>query len=213
MPEFPPIVLAVAFAAVVVAITAIARRLPVPAPILQMAAGFLVGLLPGVAIPELDPDLVFFVFLPPVLWSAAYFTSLREFKANLRPIGLLAIGLVIATTGVVAVASHALLPGLPWAVALALGAIVSPPDAVAAEAIIKRLPVPHRVVVILEGESLVNDASALILYRTAIVAAVTGYFSLGESVVRFFIDAAIGVLIGLAVAWFIVAIARRTTDS
>ncbi|MEO8450520.1 MAG: Na+/H+ antiporter [Gemmatimonadota bacterium] len=207
------VLLALGLGSLVMVVTALARRLPIPTPIVQVGAGFLVGLIPGAAVPELDPDLVFFVFLPPVLWSAAYFTSLREFKANLRPIGLLAIGLVVATTGVVAVASHALLPGLPWAVALALGAIVSPPDAIAAEAIIKRLPVPHRVVVILEGESLVNDASALILYRTAIVAAVTGYFSLGESVVRFFIDAAIGILIGLAVAWFIVAIARRATDS
>jgi len=103
MPEFPPIVLAVAFATVVVAVTAIARRLPVPPPILQVAAGFLVGLIPGVAIPELDPDLVFFVFLPPVLWAAAFFTSLRDFSANRRAIALLAIGLVLATTAAVAI--------------------------------------------------------------------------------------------------------------
>jgi CPA1 family monovalent cation:H+ antiporter len=207
------VLLALGLGSLVMVVTALARRLPIPTPIVQVGAGFLVGLIPGAAVPELDPDLVFFVFLPPVLWAAAYFTSLREFKANLRPIGLLAIGLVIATTGVVAVAAHALLPGLPWAVALALGAIVSPPDAVAAEAIIKRLPVPRRVVVILEGESLVNDASALILYRTAVVAAVTGHFSLGEATVRFFIDAAIGILIGVSVAWLVVAIARRTNDA
>lgn len=207
------VLMALGLGSTVMAVTALARRLPVPTPILQVGAGLLVGLIEGAAVPELDPDLVFFVFLPPVLWAAAYFTSLREFRANLRPIGLLAVGLVIATTGAVAVATHALLPGLPWAVAVAIGAIVSPPDAVAAGAIIKRLPVPHRVVVILEGESLVNDASALVLYRTAVLAAVTGHFSLGETVVRFFIDAAVGILVGLLVAWLVVAIARRFNDS
>lgn len=206
------VLLALGLGSLVMAVTALARRLPIPTPILQVGAGLLVGLIHGAAVPELNPDLVFFVFLPPVLWSAAYFTSLREFKANLRPIGLLAIGLVIATTGAVAVATHALLPGLPWAVAVVIGAIVSPPDAVAAGAIIKRLPVPRRVVVILEGESLVNDASALVLYRTAVLAAVTGHFSLGETIVRFFIDAGVGILIGLMIAWLVVAIARRVDD-
>jgi Na+/H+ antiporter len=206
------VLLAMGLGSLVMAVTALARRLPVPTPILQVGAGLLVGLIEGAAVPELNPDLVFFVFLPPVLWAAAYFTSLREFRANLRPIGLLAIGLVIATTGAVAVATHALIPGLPWSVAVAIGAIVSPPDAVAAAAIIRRLPVPRRVVVILEGESLVNDASALVLYRTAVMAAVTGHFSLGETVVRFFIDAAVGVLVGLLVAWVVVVIARRFND-
>ncbi|MES2304336.1 MAG: Na+/H+ antiporter [Gemmatimonadota bacterium] len=206
------VMLALGFAAVVILVTSLARRLPVPTPILQVGAGLLVGLLSSEEIPTLEPNLVFFVFLPPVLWAAAYFTSLREFKQNLRPIGLLAIGLVLTTTAIVAVVGHALLPGVPWAVALALGAIVSPPDAVAAEAIIKRLPVPRKVLVILEGESLVNDASALVLYRTAVVAAMTGHFSMGEAVVRFFIDAAVGVTVGLMVSWLVVAIARRSSD-
>jgi CPA1 family monovalent cation:H+ antiporter len=213
MPHFPPIVLAIAFAAVVVAVTAIARRLPVPVPILQVAAGFGVGLLPGVDIPQLEPDLVFFVFLPPVLWAAAFFTSLRDFNRARRPIGLLAIGLVLATSVAVAVAARALFPGMPWAVAIALGAIVSPPDAVAAAAIVSRLPVPRRVIVILEGESLVNDASALILYRSAVAAAVTGAFSWGESVVRFFVDAAVGVAIGTLVAWAVLRLMRLTRDA
>src|SRR6478735_6608497 len=213
MPEFPPIVLAVAFAAVVVAITAIARRLPVPAPILQMAAGFLVGLIPGIAIPELDPDLVFFVFLPPVIWAAAFFTSLRDFSANRRNIGFLAIGLVLATTAAVAITARALFPNMPWAVAVALGAIVSPPDAVAAAAIVSRLPVPRRVIVILEGESLVNDASALILYRSAVAAAVTSAFSWGESIVRFFVDAGVGVLVGVLVGWVVLRIMRWSKDA
>ena len=146
MSHFPPIVFAIAFAALVVALTALARRLPIPTPILQVLAGAAIGLLPGMHLPELEPDLVFFVFLPPILWAAAFFTSLREFRANIRPIGLLAVGLVLATTAAVAMAAHALLPGLPWAVAVAIGAIVSPPDAVAAAAIVSRLPVPRRVV-------------------------------------------------------------------
>lgn len=213
MLQLSPVVLAIAFAALVVALTALARRLPVPTPILQVAAGLLVGFAPGVTVPELEPDLVFFVFLPPALWAAAFFTSRREFEANLRPIGLLAVGLVLATTAAVAVAARTLFPGMPWAVAVALGAIVSPPDAVAAAAIVSRLPVPRRAVVILEGESLVNDASALVLYRTAVAAAVTGAFSWGESVVRFFVDAGVGALLGVLVGWLIIRATRWTRDA
>jgi CPA1 family monovalent cation:H+ antiporter len=211
--NFTPLVLAIAFAVLVVALTALARRLPVPTPILQVGAGLLVGLVPGVEMPQLDPDLIFFVFLPPVLWAAAFFTSLRDFRANIRPIGLLAVGLVLATTAGVAIAARALMPGLPWAVAVALGAIVSPPDAVAAAAIVSRLPVPRRVITVLEGESLVNDASALVLYRAAIAAAVTGQFSWGATVVRFFIDAGVGALVGLLVGWLIIRAMRWTRDA
>lgn len=206
-------ILPLAVVAIVVALTGLARRLPIPTPILQVTAGALIALIPGITIPQLDPHVVFFVFLPPILWAAAFFTSLREFRANIRPISLLAIGLVTATTAIVAVVARALLPGIPWPVAVALGAIVSPPDAVAATAIVSRLPVPRRVIVILEGESLVNDASALILYRTAVIAAVTGVFSWGESVVRFFIDAGVGVMIGLAVSWLIIWALARTKDA
>lgn len=212
MPHFEPVVFAIVVAALVVALTALARRLPVPTPILQVAAGFVVGQLPGIAIPDLDPDLVFFVFLPPILWSAAMFTSVREFKRNFGPIGALAVGLVLATTAAIAVVARLLFPGLPWPAAVALGAIVSPPDAVAATAIVSRLPVPRRVITVLEGESLVNDASALVLYRTAVAAAVTGVFSWGESIVRFFIDAGVGTLVGLLVAWLIIRAVRSTKD-
>ena len=135
MPQFQPVVLAIAVAILVVALTALARRLPVPTPILQVLAGFVVTIVPGIAIPALDPDLVFFVFLPSILWSAAMFTSVREFRRNAVSIGALAIGLVLVTT-----------------------------------AIVSRLPVPRRVITMLEGESLVNDASALVLYRTAVAA-------------------------------------------
>ena len=207
------VVVAIAIAILVIALTALARRLPVPTPILQVAAGLAVAFVPRLAIPTLEPNLVFFVFLPPILWAAAFFTSLREFKANARPIGLLSIGLVLVTTVAVAMAAHALMPGMPWSVAVALGAIISPPDAVAAAAIVSRLPVPRRVVVILEGESLVNDASALVLYRTAIAAAVTGVFSWGESIVRFFVDAGVGALLGVLVGWLIIRAAHWTHDS
>lgn len=212
MPHFEPVLFAIAVAALVVALTALARRLPVPTPILQVIAGFLVGQLPGIRIPDLDPDLVFFVFLPPILWSAAMFTSVRDFKRNFGPIGALAVGLVLVTTVAVAIVARMLFPGMPWAAAVALGAIVSPPDAVAATAIVSRLPVPRRVITVLEGESLVNDASALVLYRTAVAAAVTGIFSWGESIVRFFIDAGVGSLVGLLVAWLIIQAVRRTKD-
>jgi monovalent cation/hydrogen antiporter len=212
MPHSQSVVFAVAMVALIVALTALARSLPLPTPILQVVAGFLFGLIPGVPIPDLDPDLIFNVFLPPILWSAAMFTSVRDFRRNIRPISLLAVGLVVATTACVAIVARALFPGLPWPVAVALGAIVSPPDAVAATAIVSRLPVPRRVITILEGESLVNDASALILYRTAVAAAVTGAFSWGESIVRFFIDAGVGSLVGLLVAWLIVKILRATKD-
>lgn len=210
--HFEPVVFAVVIAVLVVSLTALARRLPVPTPIVQVVAGFAVALIPGVTIPQLDPNLVFFVFLPPILWSAAMFTSVREFKRNIDKIGTLAVGLVIVTTAVVAVVARKMFPDMPWAVAIALGAIISPPDAVAATTIVSRLRVPPRVITVLEGESLVNDASALVLYRTAVAAAVTGMFSWGESIVRFFIDAGIGSLIGLLIAWLIVRALRLTKD-
>jgi CPA1 family monovalent cation:H+ antiporter len=213
MQPLQPVVFAIAVAALVVALTALARRLPVPTPILQVIAGFVVGMVPGVAIPELDPSLVFFVFLPPILWSAAMFTSVRDFRNNIGSIGLLAVGLVLVTTAAVAIVARHLFPGLPWPVAVALGAIVSPPDAVAATAIVSRLPVPRRVITVLEGESLVNDASALVLYRTAVSAAVVGTFSWGESIVRVFLDAGVGSLIGLLVGWLIIRATYWTKDA
>jgi CPA1 family monovalent cation:H+ antiporter len=213
MPHFPPIIFGIAFAALVVALSALARRLPIPTPILQLAAGLAIGLTPSLTLPELSPDLVFFAFLPPILWSAAMFTSPREFRRNFGSIGLLAVGLVLATAVCVAITARALMPGMPWAVAIALGAIVSPPDAVAATSIVSRLPVPRRVITVLEGESLVNDASALVLYRSAVAAAVIGRFSWGESIVRFFIDAGVGVLLGLLVGWLVVWAVCLTKDA
>ncbi len=184
----------------VIGFSALARRLVLPYPILLVIGGLLLALVPGLPPVRLDPEIVFFLFLPPILWAAAYFTSFRDFRANTRPIALLAIGLVLATTAAVAAIAHTLVPGLSWAGAAALGAIVSPPDAVAAVAILRRLRLPRRLLVILEGESLVNDATALVLYRTAVGAMVTGTFSLVDAVGQFVIAAIGGVAIGLGVA-------------
>src|SRR5262245_1554969 len=183
----------------VLALAAFARKLVIPYPILLVIGGLVLGLIPGVPTLRLDPNVVFLVFLPPILFSAAYFTSWRDFRSNLRPITLLAVGLVLATTAAVAVVAHIWLPGLSWAGAIALGAIVSPPDAVSATAVAKRLGLPHRVVTILEGESLVNDATALILYRAAVMAAVSGTFIFSDTVLDFFLAAGGGVMVGLLV--------------
>src|SRR5678815_5508378 len=131
------------------------------------------------------------------LYPAALFTSWRDFRRNLRSILFLAIGLVLMTTTVVAWVAHSFIPGLPWAAAFALGAIVSPPDAVAAEAILKRLRVPTRIQAVLGGESLVNDATALVAYQFAVVAMVTGTFSLSAAGLRFVLVAIGGVALGL----------------
>lgn len=203
--------------AVVLLLTTVAEKLVVPYPILLVIGGLILGLIPGLPTVTLSPDLVFLVFLPPILWAAAYFTSWREFKENLRPISWLAVGLVLATTAAVAAVARAVLPGLGWAEAIALGAIVSPPDAVSATAIGKRLRIPRRVVTILEGESLVNDATALVLYRAAVAVAaaavVGGSFVLGDTLLQFVLAAVGGVAIGIAVGkvsrWALCA----TTDS
>lgn len=187
--------------AVVLALTTIAQKISIPYPIFLVLGGLVLGLVPGLPTVTLHPDLVFLVFLPPILWAAAYFTSLREFRRNLRPISLLAVGLVLATTAGVAVVARALLPGIGWAEAIALGAIVSPPDAVSATAIGKRLRIPRRVVTILEGESLVNDATALVLYRAAVGAVVSGSFLFGGTILTFVFAALAAVAIGIGAAW------------
>ena len=171
--------------AAMLGLTALARRLFVPYPILLVLGGLAIAFIPGVPEVALEPDLVFVLFLPPILWGAAYFTSLRDFKRNLRAISGLAIGLVVLTTLVVGWVAHTIIPGMSWAVALCLGAIVSPPDAVAATAVMSRIGVPRNVITVLEGESLVNDASALVLYRAAVMAIVSGTFSLGATAGEF----------------------------
>ena len=189
-----------------------ARRIGIPYPILLVLGGLALGFVPGLPRIELEPDIVFLLFLPPILFGAGYFTSIRDFKANLRAIGLLSIGLVLTTIVVVAVVAHGLIPDLGWPAAFALGAIVAPPDAVAATAIFQRLGVPRRVVTILEGESLVNDATALVAYRFAIVAAMTGAFSLALAGISFVLVAAGGVALGLLIGIGAAAILRRIDD-
>src|SRR5256885_1860413 len=151
----------------VLALAAIARKLVIPYPILLVIGGLVLGLIPGVPTLRLDPDVVFLVFLPPILWSAAYFTSWRDFRSNLRPITLLAVGLVLATTAAVAMGARIWLPGLGWAGAIALGAIVSPPDALSATAVAKRLGLPRRAGPILEGRRLRKHANGLYSDRSA----------------------------------------------
>jgi Na+/H+ antiporter len=197
---------------VVALLTVAARRIGIPYPILMTLGGLVLGLIPGLPHIELPPDLVFLLFLPPLLFAAAVFTSPRDLATYARPIGLLAIGLVLATTVIVAVIVHTLAPGVPWAVAFLLGAVVSPPDAVAATSIAQRLGLPRRVVIILEGESLVNDATALVAYRLALVAAVSGTFSLGDAAVSFVMVSVGGVVIGLVAGWAITYVLARLED-
>src|SRR2546426_3255931 len=197
----------------VLALVTIARRILIPYPIFLVLGGLGLGVVPNVPIVRLDPDLVFLIFLPPILWAAAYFTSLRDFRANLRPITLLAVGLVLATTIAVAAVARVLIPGMSWPVALALGAIVSPPDAVAATAIARRLGIPYRIVTVLEGESLINDAAALVLYRTAVAAAGTGALVATQALWQFALASAGGVLIGLIVGMGASRALRLTDDS
>lgn len=197
----------------VVILAVLAPRLHVPYAILLVLGGLLLGFVPGLPRFTLDPDLVFLLFLPPLLYSSAWLTSWRDFRANLRPISLLAIGLVLMTTVVVAVVAHLLIPGLPWAVAFVLGAIVSPTDAVAATAIARRLGIPHRIVTIIEGESLVNDATGLVTYRFAVAAVVTGGFSLGEACVQFVVVSAGGIALGLAAGWGLNFVHRWLDDA
>ncbi|HEY5298873.1 MAG TPA: Na+/H+ antiporter [Verrucomicrobiae bacterium] len=189
----------------------VARKLHIPYPILFLIGGLLIGLIPKLPKVRLDPELVFLFFLPPLLFPAALFTSWRDFRANLRPISLLAVGLVLFTTVIVAWLAHYFMK-LPLAAGFVLGAIISPPDAIAATAIAERLNIPRRIVTILEGESLVNDATALVAYRFAVTAVVTGSFSLLGASAQFFIVGIGGILIGLAVGWLAVWFHKRVDD-
>jgi monovalent cation/hydrogen antiporter len=201
------VTLVIVLAAVLLLLIA-AQFLRVPYPILLVLGGLGLGVTPGIPHVELHPDLVLLIMLPPLLYAAAFFTPLRELRRNVRPISVLAIGLVLATMATVAIVAHEAI-GFDWPTSFVLGAIVSPTDPVAATAIAKRLGVPGRIVTILEGESLINDATALVAYKFAVAAVVTGSFSLGEAVGDFFVNVAGGVAIGVAV----VATIRRRLDN
>jgi CPA1 family monovalent cation:H+ antiporter len=200
--------LLLAIAALLVA----APALHVPYPILLVLGGLALGFIPGVPTLQLPPELVLIAFLPPLLYSAAFFTSLRELRENIRPIGTLAIGLVLATMTAVAVVAHALVDDMSWGAAFVLGAVVAPTDPLAASSIMHRLGVPRRAITIVEGESLVNDGTALVLYRVAVTAVVAGTFSVWEASWRLVWSVVGGVAIGLIVG-FLVAFVRRRIDN
>jgi Na+/H+ antiporter len=192
-------------------LNALANWINVPYPIPLVLGGLLLGLLPGIPDIELNPELVLLVFLPPLLYSSAFFADLRALRQDARVISLQAIGLVLATAAAVAVVAHQYI-GLPWAMCFALGAIVSPTDPAAATAIMRRVGAPRRLVNILEGESLFNDATALVVYRIAVSAAVGATVSAGDGIFEFFRDAGGGIVIGLVVGWLIATVRKRVTD-
>jgi CPA1 family monovalent cation:H+ antiporter len=196
----------------VAGLNALARWLSVPYPIPLVLGGLALGLVPGMPDIELDPDLVLLIFLPPLLYSAAFFSDLRSLRTDLRAISILAIGLVLTTTAAVAVLGHEAI-GLSWPMAFALGAIVSPTDPVAATAIMRRLGAPRRLVNVIEGESLVNDATALVAYRVAVGAAVGGTFSAVDAGIEFVGAALGGIAVGLIVAYVVGEIRRRIEDA
>jgi Na+/H+ antiporter len=191
------------------ALLAASPRLRVPYPILLVLGGLAVGFAPGVPSISLPPQVVLFGVLPPLLYSAAFFTSLRDLRANKRPIGLASFGLVLLTTIAVAAVAHWIVSGMGWGPALVLGAVVSPTDPIAATAIAERLGIPRRIVVIIEGESLVNDGSALVVYKFAVAAVVTGTFSLMDASLSFAWTVTGGIGIGLALGWVIRQVRRR----
>ena len=193
----------------VATLLALAPALRIPYPILLVIGGLLLGVVPGMPEFELQPEVVFFGVLPPLLYISAFFTSLRDLRATMKPIGLLAVGLVAATTVGVAVIAHAFIKGLSWPSAFVLGAIVSPTDPLAATSIARRFGVPRKLVTIVEGESLVNDGTGLVAYRVAVAAVVAGSFSAFYTGGLFVVSVGGGIAVGLAVGWIVRQIRRR----
>lgn len=194
------------------AVAGVARRFGLSAPLLLVVAGIAVSYLPGVDDYDLEPELVLYFILPPLLFAAAWQSSVINFKQNLRSIGLLSVGLVLFTTFAVGFAVHAVVPDMPLAAAFVLGAIVSPPDAVAATAVGRTVGLPRRLVTILAGESLVNDATALTAYRVAVGAAAAGGFSLWHGVLEFLAAAVGGVVVGYLIAVAVEFLIQRLHD-
>src|SRR5580693_4256252 len=184
-----------------------AARLKIPSSILLVITGVALALLPGLPAVRIAPDVVLLLVLPPVIYASAVAMSWREFRFNLRPISLLAVGCVVFTTIAAAVAVHWLL-GLEWPVAFVLGAIVSPPDAVAPLSVARGMNLPRRILVILEGEGLANDATALVLYRFAAAAVTLGVFSLGRATLMFIAIVAGEILWGVGVGWVMLRMRR-----
>lgn len=195
--------------AVVISLSAVIDKLKLPDPVFLVLIGLIIGFLPGLPGLTLDPEVVFLVFLPLLLFDAAFRTSWHDFKANIQPISALGISLVFFTTIAVAITAHFFIPILSWPMAFLLGAIVSPPDAAAATGVIKRLGLSKQVISILEGESLVNDAAALIAYRYALTASITGSFLLWQAGWQFLLVAGGGIAIGLVVGFMLIFVHKR----
>jgi Na+/H+ antiporter len=190
----------------------VARRIDVPLPVVQVVAGLLLSLVPPLAKMQFNPELVFLIFVPPLLYWSCVTSSLRELGRMRREIGLLAVGAVVVTIAAVAAASHFGPPHLPWAPAVVLGAIVSPPDAAVTIAIARRLGLPRRLVSLLEGETLFNDVTAFTAYRMAVAASLTGYFALGDVLPQLLYTALGALVIGWLVAQGVTWMRRRIHD-
>ncbi|MVM33822.1 Na+/H+ antiporter [Spirosoma sp. HMF4905] len=199
--------------AILIGLSAIADKIKLPYPILLVGTGLVIGFVPFLPNLALDPDVALVIFLPPLLYDAASKTAWQEFTRSIRPITTLAVTLVFFTTTAVAAAAHYVIPGFSWPLAFVLGAIVSPPDAVAANSIIKGLGLNKRVIAILEGESLLNDASALVAYRYAVAAVMTGSFVLWEASLQFLILAGGGLLLGGLLGWLMTVALQRIASA
>ena len=199
--------------AMLIGIMAIANKRKLPFPVLLVFAGLFIGFIPQLPELALDSDVVFLIILPPLLYDAASKTSWLEFKNSIRPISALAITLVFFTTVTVAITAYYLIPGFTWPLAFVLGAVVSPPDAVAASGIIKGLGLNKKVITIIEGESLINDASALIAYRYAVLAVTTGSFVFWKAGIQFFIVSSLGILIGFISGYLFIWIHKRIENN
>lgn len=199
--------------AILIVLSAFTDKIKLPFPVVLVIVGLIIGFVPFLPDLALNPDILFLIFLPPLLYDAALKTSWFDFKKEIKPISTLAITLVFFTTITVAVAAHYLIPGFSWPLAFVLGAIISPPDAVAATSIIKGLGLSRRVITIIEGESLVNDASALIAYRYAISAATTGTFILWKAGLQFIMVAGGGIFAGIAVGYALVFAHKKIKDN
>jgi Na+/H+ antiporter len=202
----------IALVAVAIALVRLADLISIPYPIVLVLGGLGIGFLPGGPQLELEPDVVFLVFLPPILQSAGYWASPRELRAEVRPLAYLVIGLSLATMACVAVVAQMVIPSINWLEAFVLGAIVSPTDPVSAIATFERVGVSDRVATLVEGESMVNDAVGLVAYKVAVAAVVSGAFSTSEAVDDLVVGVAGGIAIGLALAWIVTMALRKVDD-
>lgn len=199
--------------AILISLTAIANKRKLPYPVLLVAAGLIIGFIPGLPDLEMNPHVIFVIIIPPLLYDAASKTSWHDFKTSIRPISALAITLVFFTTVSVAVAAYYMIPGFSWPLAFLLGAVVSPPDAVVASGMIKKLGLNKKVITILDGESLLNDATALIVYRFAVISVSTGTFIFWKAGLQFLLVAGAGILIGVLIGLLFVLVQKKIENN